>query len=244
MSSKGKVFVAGHLYRSDFNCAPRVNKWSNISQIRATVFFGAALDEDGNVFISYKDDKIFSNITSIWAGYRTILAKSKSDTYSMYFDGPRNEVTVISDIVPPSDEISDFFIDEDVIIGIINEGDSLLVYENDLTLRMNEYEKIDAPEIYFTNGLTTISLNGIWVYIDTLGEIVGIRDFEPLKMGSRGAMVKALQSMLVQFGYNCEQNGVLDKITQESAVDLMQRLNITSTKNIEESFFLALMNMI
>ena len=240
LNNKSKVIIAGRLYPSD----SQVNNWTNIKEVLATDFFGAALDEDGNVFIYNKIDKILSDVVSFWAGDQTILAKCSNGTYSMYFDGRDNDDSVISNIVPPPDDLAYFFIDEDVIIGVANEGDSLLVYPNSLDLRMSQYEKIDAPAISFTNGSTTFFTNGIWVYINTLGEIVGIKDFEPIKTGSKGAMVKALQIMLVQHGYSCEQNGIFDKKTQESAAELMIKLNMTSTKNIEESLLLALMNMI
>lgn len=244
LNNQGKVVIAGEIIDHDINRAPNVKKWSNIVKILATDFFCTSLDENGNVFLSDRNDRLFSNVSSIWAGYRTILAKSINGTYSMFFDGLREEDTVINNIIPPSDEIADFYIDEDLIIGVANEGDSLLVYTNSLDLRMSQYEKIDAPAIIFTDGATTYFTNGIWVYINTLGEIVGIKDFEPIINGSKGALVKALQSMLVQHGYSCELNGILDKKTQESVAELMIKLNMTITKNIEESLLLALMNMI
>lgn len=244
LDKNGKVVVAGQIHDHDINRAPNIKNWSNIVKILATDFFCTALDEGGNVFISDRGNKLFSNVSSVWAGEQTILAKCYNGTYSMYVNEPDKKGTVISNIVPPSDELADFYIDEDVIIGIANQGDNLFVYANDLTLRMSQYDEIDAPAINFTNGSTTIFTNGIWIYINTLGEIVGIKDFEPIKIGSRGAIVKVLQGMLVKHGYNCEQNGVFDKKTQESAVAFMQKLNISSTKNIEESFLLVLMNMI
>ena len=244
LNKDGKIKVAGKISDGGINRAANVKEWSNIESAIAINFYCVALDKNGNVHISDRNETLFTDVLRLWAGYRTVLVETKNETYSMYYDEREYEDSIFTNIAFPSEEVSEYYIDEDIIIGIANEGDCLLLYDNELMLRKNQYEKIDVPAISFTNGLTTFYTSGIWVFVDKYGEIVGIKDFLPIKKGSKGIMVNAMQSILIQLGYSCDQNGVFDKITQECVDDLMEKLNIANTMIIEESFLLTLLKMI